>query len=132
MSRISSGGPPIAANPINLGRPLPRLLFWAGMVLAFVMAVMPTPPALPVSDKLQHAAAFLVLALLGRWAYPKTRKRTLLLGLAAFGALIEIVQALPIVGRDSDPLDWVADVSAALAVFLIIALWPAWKKREAA
>ncbi len=130
MLQTSSGGRPIAANPTILRAPLlPRLLFWAAMALAFVMAVMPSPPTLPVSDKLQHAAAFLVLALLGRWAYPQTRKRRLLLGLAAFGALIEVVQALPIVGRDSDPLDWVADVSAALAVFLIIALWPHPKTR---
>jgi hypothetical protein len=43
--------------------------------------------------------------------------------------LIEVVQALPIVGRDSDPLDWVADDSAALAVFLIIALWPHTERR---
>ena len=95
------------------------------------MAVIPNPPQPPgsPSDKVQHIAAFLVLAGLGRWAYPKTRKRRLLLGLAAFGALIEVVQALPIVGRDSDPLDWVADVSAALLVFLIIALWPHSKKR---
>jgi VanZ family protein len=99
------------------------------MAVAFVLAVVPSPPVLPVSDKLQHAAAFLLLAGLGRWAYPETRKRTLLLGLAGFGAFIEVVQALPFVGRDSDPLDWVADVSAALAVFVIIALWPHSEKR---
>jgi len=75
------------------------------------------------SDKVQHIVAFLVLAALGRWAYPKTRKRMLLLGLMAFGALIEIVQAIPQLHRDSDLLDWLADTGAALAVFLVVAVW---------
>ena len=84
---------------------------------------MPVPPTLGNSDKLQHVVAFLVLAGLGRLAYPTVRKRWLLMGLMAFGAFIEIVQALPMVGRDSDPLDWVADTAAALTVFVIVALW---------
>jgi hypothetical protein len=113
------------------GRTLPRLLFWAAGTFAFVMAVIPHPPKLPgePSDKIQHIAAFLVLAALGRWAYPNTRKRMLLLGLAAFGAVIELVQAIPALHRDSDPLDWAADVAAAFAVFLIIAVWRERKTR---
>ena len=106
--------------------PLPRLLFWAATAFAFVMAVIPHPPELPghPSDKIQHILAFLVLAGLGRWAYPQVRKRELLLGLAAFGALIEMVQAIPMLHRDSDPYDWIADVAAALTVFVIVWLWP--------
>ena len=100
-----------------------RLAFWTACVFAFVMAVIPVPPEIPASDKLQHMFAFVVLAGLGRLAYADVKKRWLLVGLMAFGALIEIVQALPIVGRDSDPLDWVADTAAALAVFVIVALW---------
>jgi hypothetical protein len=94
------------------------------------MATIPHPPELPgrPSDKIQHILAFLVLAGLGRWAYPKVRKRELLLGLAGYGALIEIVQAIPMIHRDSDPFDWIADVAAALTVFVIIALWPRTKK----
>ncbi len=89
------------------------------------MAVLPHPPELPgdPSDKLQHIVAFLVLAVLGWLAYPNTRKRKLLLGLMAFGALIEIVQTIPSLHRDSDPLDWLVDTGAAFTVFVIIALW---------
>ena len=107
------------------GGTLSRFIYWAAMLFAFVMAVMRHPPMLPgePSDKVQHIVAFIVLALLGRLAYPKTRKRDLLFGLMAFGALIEIAQALPIVHRDSDPLDWFADTAAALTVFVIVALW---------
>ena len=110
---------------------MPRFLFWAATAFAFVMAVIPHPPKLPgePSDKVQHIVAFLVLAALGWWAYPKVRKRELLLGLAGFGAFIEIVQAIPAIHRDSDPYDWIADVAAALTVFVIIALWPRVKGR---
>jgi len=104
---------------------MPRVIFWAACVIAFVMSVLPDPPQLPglLSDKAQHALAFLLLAVLGVWAYPRVKKRHLLLGLAAFGALIEIVQATPLVNRDSDPLDWITDIAAALTVFVLIALW---------
>ena len=103
------------------------------MVFAFVMAVVPHPPMLPgePSDKVQHIVAFIVLAVLGRLAYPQTRKRVLLFGLMAFGALIEIAQAIPMLHRDADPFDWVADTAAALTVFVIAALWTYFTRRRA-
>lgn len=106
-------------------RTLLRLLFWAACAFAFVMAILPHPPIILsyVSDKLQHIFAFIVLAVLGRFAYPETKKRKLLLGLMAFGALIEFVQAIPALHRDADPLDWIADTAAALTVFVIISAW---------
>lgn len=115
-----------------VSRSIARPLFWAAAVFAFVMAVIPHPPKLPghPSDKIQHIVAFLVLAILGRLAYPATRKRKLLLGLAAFGALIEIAQAIPALHRDTDPLDWLADVAAATTVFAAIALRPRRKRDE--
>ena len=102
-----------------------RFLFWAACVFAFVMAVLPHPPMLPgePSDKIQHIVAFLVLAVLGHFAYPNLKKRKLLLGLMAFGALIEIAQMIPQIHRDSDPLDWLADSAASLTVLAIIAVW---------
>lgn len=115
----------------SIRRHLPRILFWAAAAFAFVMAIVPHPPKLPghPSDKIQHIVAFLVLALLGMWAYPAARKRQILFGLAAFGALIEFVQAIPQLHRDSDPLDWLADVGAAFAVFAAVALWSLFKGR---
>jgi hypothetical protein len=106
-------------------RTLLKVSFWAACMFAFVMAVVPHPPILPghPSDKLQHVFAFLVLAVLGWLAYPATKKRKLLLGLMAFGALIEFAQAIPALHRDADPLDWLADSAASLTVFVIIAAW---------
>ena len=41
----------------------------------------------------------------------------LIVGLSLFGAFIEVAQAIPMLHRDSDPLDWVADtVACALVV----------------
>lgn len=112
-------------------RTLPRLLFWAAAAFAFVMAVLPHPPQVPgePSDKVQHIVAFVTLAALGVWAYPGTRKRWLLAGLAVFGAVIELVQAIPALNRDSDPLDWLVDVAAALVVLAAVALWR-WRKAD--
>ena len=109
-----------------------RSLFWAACLFAFVMAVIPHPPRLPgnPSDKLQHIFAFLVLAALGHLAYPATRKRVLLIGLMAFGALIEIAQMIPQIHRDSDPFDWLADTAASFTVLLIVALWTFFHTRE--
>ena len=108
-----------------MGGRLPRLLFWAAAAFAFVMAVLPHPPELPgqPSDKIQHMAAFATLGLLGAWAFPKTSTRRLVIGLSLFGAVIEIVQAIPVLHRDSDPLDWLADTIACAAV-LIALRWP--------
>jgi VanZ family protein len=101
-----------------------RFFFWASVVFAFVMAIVPQPPQLPgaPSDKVQHISAFLVLGALALFAYPRAPRLYLGAGLSAFGALIELVQAVPALHRDSDIVDWVADTAAA-AVILVLLPW---------
>jgi hypothetical protein len=101
-----------------------RFAFWAAAVFAFAMAVQPHPPELPgaPSDKIQHIAAFLVLAALASFAYPARNPVHLGAGLSLFGAVIELVQFVPMLHRDSDPLDWIADTAAA-ALMLILLNW---------
>jgi hypothetical protein len=98
-----------------------RFAFWGATTFAFVMAILPRPPEIPgaPSDKVQHIAAFLTLATLAALAYPGRSLLRIALGLSAFGAVIEVVQAIPALNRDSDVVDWVAD-SAAVAVVLIL------------
>ena len=145
MSRTSSGerrspGRTLrsTADPVpegnNAKRAFLRFLFWAAGLFAFVMAVLPRPPLLPGNppDKVQHIVAFLVLAALGHFAYPQMKKRKLLLGLMAFGALIELAQMIPQINRDSDPLDWIADSAAALTVLAAIAVWGFVQSRRSA
>ena len=102
-----------------------RLAFWAAAVVALVMALLPHPPEIPgnPSDKVQHMAAFATLGLLGSLAYPQLRRRFLIVGLSLFGALIEIAQEIPMLHRDSDPLDWLADTIACGIAFVAVRWW---------
>ena len=105
-------------------RPLLRLAFWGACGFALTMALLPQPPQLPgqPSDKLQHILAFAVLAALGRLAYPRAPLLVLAAGLSAFGALIELLQAIPALNRDSELADWAADTAAVLAILLAFEL----------
>lgn len=105
--------------------PLERLfqiLFWGALAFAFVMASLPQPPAIPGNpgDKVLHVLAFLVLAGLAAFAYPRVRLVMIFLGLALFGAAIELVQAIPNIGREPSLMDWLADLTAAGAVLLFV------------
>ncbi|MBO0749260.1 MAG: hypothetical protein J2O44_02360 [Porphyrobacter sp.] len=97
-----------------------RFVFWAAAVVAFVLAVIPHPPQVPVWDKLQHMAGFFVIALLGCAAYPRASRLKLMVALIAFGGLIEIVQAIPALHRDSDWHDWLADIVATVVALACV------------
>lgn len=101
-----------------------RTIFWTAAVFAFVMAVLPHPPQLPgaPSDKVQHIAAFLVLGALASLAWPRTSPVYLATLLSLFGAVIELVQLIPALNRDGDPVDWIADTAAA-GLMLIFIHW---------
>jgi hypothetical protein len=101
---------------------LVRSAFWAAFVFTTVMALIPKPPAIPVgySDKVQHALAFATLGVLGGLAFPRLSAVRLILLLSMFGAFIEIAQATPIIHRDCDPWDWVADTVACVAAVAAI------------
>ena len=100
-----------------------RASFWVAALLAFVMAVLPQPPALPAPDKMQHMIAFFALAVLGTAAYSRISPVLLAALLCAFGGLIELVQIAPALNRDGDLLDWVADIVAAASGLLLVHAW---------
>ena len=102
-------------------------LFYGGLIR---MAALPEVGLVP-TDKLLHAAAFGGLSFLlvraARYFTPSAPVLKLLLvggfGASALGALLEVCQAF-VPYRSADPWDWVADtVGAALAVFVLFALW---------
>jgi VanZ family protein len=101
-----------------------RILFWAAALFAFVMAVLPHPPRVPGDppDKIQHIIAFTALGLLAPWAYRRAPLVRLLVALSLFGALIEVLQAIPSLHRDSDPVDWLAD-TVACGLMLALISW---------
>lgn len=104
-----------------------RVLFWLAVAVTLFMALDPHPPQMPGSDKFQHALAFAVLFIGATIAYPAARLFPLAALLSGFGATIELLQALPIFGRDCDVMDWVADTAAIAAAFVIVvagrAIW---------
>ena len=107
-----------------------RIAFIAAACLAFVMAALPHPPPIPGEppDKIMHMVAFATLGLLAAWAFPQRSATRLLLFLTVFGALIELVQAIPALHRDSDIVDLLADMVAAAAA-LSLGRW-AMRRRE--
>ncbi len=94
-------------------------------MFALVMASLPKPPQIPgePGDKIQHIMAFATLAALGAAAYPRASLVRLLIGLAAFGALIEIIQLIPPLHRDAQIADLLADVAAAAAMLGLVRLF---------
>jgi len=110
---------------ISLLLKVARLAFFAALIFTFYSAV--APPAHVVHlvpwDKATHFIAFYVLTGLAVAAFPRRNLIVVAAALSAFGALIEIVQGLPMVHRDRDFWDWVADtiaISCALAPMLLV------------
>ncbi len=96
--------------------PSARLLFWCAAAFALIMASQPASLTGHANDKLMHMAAFAVLALLAALAHPQLRLLGILVGLSAFGGLIELVQMIPALNRSAEWLDWTADTLAASVV----------------
>ena len=101
-----------------------RTVFWIAIVISFLAAINPRPAQLPgaSNDKVQHIAAFLMLGALAFFAFPGAKPRTLLIGLSAFGALIEFAQMIPALHRDGDIMDWIADTAAAAVILAVLHL----------
>ena len=101
-----------------------RPLFWIMGLFALFMALIPHPPALHVfeGDKIQHMAAFASLTVVARLGWRDLHWSRILIGLSLFGVAIELLQALPIIHRDCQFSDWVADTLAIL-VALPLATW---------
>ncbi len=73
-------------------------------------------------DTFLHALAFAVLAGLSRLSFPRESFWRLLVALAALGLAIELVQAIPILGRQASSRDLIIDIAASAAALLV--LWP--------
>jgi hypothetical protein len=116
---------------ISLLARLAKIVFFAALLFTFYSAVIPPEHALHLVpwDKAEHFIAFYALTGLAAAAFPKRHILVIAALLSAFGALIEIVQGWPIVHRDRDFWDWVADtlaIGAALAPMLLV-----WWRRQA-
>lgn len=100
--------------------------YWSTLFLATHFPRNPIPPEAGVSDKLQHYLAYAGLATLAAWWVAVRRPMTLrqycaiMLSMALYGAADEILQSL--VGRETDLLDWRADMIGAATGLIAFAL----------
>jgi len=107
---------------IRYGRFLAPLL-WLTAFVVYVLAVLPGGEGAQLFawDKLNHAAAFLVLAILAVVAHPRVSILRIGLALSAFGGFIELTQMIPALHRDASFDDWFADI-CAIAIGLLLML----------
>ncbi|NIJ07485.1 hypothetical protein FHS31_001081 [Sphingomonas vulcanisoli] len=102
-----------------------RILFWIALAVLLFMALDPHPPQIegpPGSDKVEHMLGFATLTLLAGLGYPRLPLLRLGEHLSFLGAMIEVAQAMPIVHRDCDIFDWVADTVAIAVVLAFISI----------
>jgi hypothetical protein len=104
---------------------LAKIAFFAALLFTFYSAVIPPRQAVQLVpwDKAEHFIAFYGLTGLAAAAFPKRNLIIIALLLSGFGAFIEFVQGLPMVHRDRDVWDWVADtiaIVAALSPMLLV------------
>ncbi len=114
---------------ISLLVALAKAAFFAALVFTFYSAVIPPQHAVQLVpwDKAEHFIAFYALTGLAAAAFPKRSLVVIAVLLSGFGALIEYVQGLPIVHRDRDFWDWVADtIAIAAALSPMILVW--WRR----
>lgn len=114
---------------------LARVAFWACLLGVAVLSLTPVqhlpPQVFSLWDKAQHAGGFVVLTLLGLWAYPQ-RAVTLLAAMLALGVGIEVAQSAT-GWRYGDVADWVADavgVAAAYALWRLLQVVRAGSERQ--
>jgi len=100
-----------------------RLVFWIGATTVTVLSLLPQsalPPLPDINDKIEHASAYLALALVAGPAWPRLadHARTAI-ALILLGGAIEIAQ-LWVPGRSAEWGDFAADtigVVLGVAVF---------------
>ena len=100
-----------------------RILLVGALALAVTMALLPHPPKVPIdSDKYQHMLAFGTLTILSVLAFPQTPLLRIGERLSFLGAMIEVVQSIPVLHRDCDIMDWVADTAVIIGMLVVVAI----------
>lgn len=99
-------------------------LFWALLAVTTYLLLMELALSIggiPHADKIIHALIFLSLSSVGYLSFPQHRV-LIIVGLAFYGALTEVLQPLLTMTRHASLLDWLADLFGILLCFLIIRL----------
>jgi len=104
-------------------------LFIAACLIVAAVALGPPPTGLMAEhDKILHASAFWALMLLGAAAFPRCGAIAPVIGLLLGGVGIELAQALPIIHRDADIADVLADACGiVLGWTSVMAIYLFWR-----
>jgi VanZ family protein len=111
----------IATQPRPSLRKITRILFGLAAVAVTVLSLLPQRdlPNVGVSDKLEHALSYFVLAILGSFGFRERRSLLyLFVLLCAMGGVIELLQAFS-PGRSPEFGDAIADAAGAAAGILV-------------
>jgi VanZ family protein len=114
---------------------------WILVALAVIASIVP-PTELPklggISDKLEHAVVYSVLALWFAGIYPKSRYPLIGVGLLVMGIVIEGLQGAMNLGRQADMRDVYANSLGIVSGLLLALIWlggwaqrvEAWTKKQ--
>ena len=120
--------------------PVRHLRAWRTMSCVLIAAILfvcllpaKDMPSTGVNDKIEHAAAYVLLTLWFTGLYPRSRYWVVALGLILLGVFIEFAQAAMHMGREGDVRDVIAN-STGIGVGLLLALaglggWAQWLDR---
>lgn len=86
-----------------------------------LMEMPPAPPSWPYKDKVQHITVFLALSITGGLAF-QNRQIAVCILLAAYGALMEVLQSILTVTRVASVYDWLADATGILIAIAVLRL----------
>jgi VanZ family protein len=120
----------IATQPRPSLRKITRILFCLAAAAVTVLSLLPQQdlPKVGVSDKVEHALSYFVLAILGSFGFREQRSLLyLFVLLCAMGGVIELLQAFS-PGRSPEFADAIADAAGA-AVGVLIALTFGFRRR---
>lgn len=98
-------------------------MFWLLTLFTLTMAFLPKPPSIALDaygDKVEHMVAFAVLTAVALIGWPQSKRWRIIVLLSALGGMIEVVQAIPALGRDSDWRDWAADTAAIITAAVVV------------
>ena len=107
-----------------IARPFRIAVFIVGCIVILWLSLAPTEdlPTVTLWDKLEHAIAYLGLAVLGGAAFPNHLWR-MAGSLFTFGVGAEIFQSMMALGRQGDPADALANtVGIAMGLLLTLAI----------
>lgn len=105
-----------------------KLIFILCLAILTYLLLMEMAPANEViiyKDKLQHIVAFGGVTFWGLLAFQHHAK-TVMLVLAVYGALMEVLQGLLTITRQPSGYDWLADMVGILLAWGIVVLWLRW------